>query len=126
MEIAHAATDVVRLTVPASLEYLRIARLTSSAVASRLGFDVDEIANLRVAIDELASLVVEASSDGPLELAFYAHDDELHIEGQAPAAPGTHVGIEDLTAQILKVVCDNYELRTSDHLVRFACMLRLP
>ena len=40
------STDVVRLTVPATLEYVRIVRLAASGMASRYGFDVDEIENL--------------------------------------------------------------------------------
>ena len=62
--------EVVRLSVPASLEYLRIVRLTVSGVASRLGFDVDTIENLRIAVDELASTVVDTDIGGVLELSF--------------------------------------------------------
>src|SRR4051795_11375701 len=93
---------VVRLTVPASLEYVRIVRLTGSGVASRLGFDVEEIENLRVALDELASMAIELASSGELEVTFFTTDTELRIEGRAPVADGADVGVEALTAQILK------------------------
>ena len=56
---AQNGAETVRLIVPASLEYVRIVRLDRVGIASRLGFDIDEIENLRVAIDELASMVVE-------------------------------------------------------------------
>jgi serine/threonine-protein kinase RsbW len=118
--------EVVRLSVPASLEYVRIVRLTGSGVASRLGFDVDEIENLRVAIDELASMVVERSSGGTLDLSFVTADGELRIDGSAPAVNGSDVGIEDLTAQILKAVCDDYALTNSNGCVSFRYLRRLP
>src|SRR3954468_6922434 len=99
---------VVRLTVPASLEYVRIVRLTGSGVASRLGFDIEEIENLRVALDELASMSIDAAAPGELEITFFTTPTELRITGRAPIAVGTEVGVETLTAQILKAVIDDY------------------
>jgi len=124
---AHNGAETVRLIVPASLEYVRIVRLTASGIASRLGFDVDEIENLRVAIDELASMVVERSAPGELELSFTTVDNQLAIEGRAPAGSGS-VGteIEELTAQILNAVIDKYELRNGDGSIGFWCVRRLP
>ena len=118
--------EVVRLTVPAALEYVRIVRLTASGVASRLGLDIDEIENLRVAVDELASTVVDAAAPGDLEITFSSADGELRMEGRAPLAPGGDVGVDPLSAQILNAVCDKYELRVVDGTARFACTRRLP
>lgn len=117
--------DVVRLSVPASLEYLRIVRLTASGVASRLGFDVDTIENLRIAVDELASTVVDTDAGGTLEITFSGANGGFHMEGQAPVAPDAHVGVDELSAQILKAVCDDYDLRVSDSTAFFSCTRRL-
>jgi serine/threonine-protein kinase RsbW len=123
----HARTeDAVRLSVPAALEYVRIVRLTGSGVASRLGFDVEEIENLRVALDELASMAIELADKGELEVTFSTTDTELRIEGRAPVAEGVDVGVEALTAQILKAVIDDYELRAVDGYVCFSCVTRRP
>ncbi len=126
MTTAEPREDTVRLTVPAALEYVRIVRLTGSGVASRLGFDIEEIENLRVALDELASMVIDAATDGELEITFFTTDTELRITGRAPVAPGVDVTVEALTAQILKAVIDDYELRTSDGHVCFSCVTRRP
>jgi serine/threonine-protein kinase RsbW len=124
---AQNGAETVRLIVPASLEYIRIVRLTASGIASRLGFDVDEIEDLRVAIDELASMVVERSAAGDLELAFTTADHQLTIEGRAPASgPNVDTSIEELTTQILNAVSDKYELRNSDGSISFSCVRRLP
>ena len=80
--------ETIRLSVPAALEYVRIVRLTASGVASRLGFDVEEIEDLRVAVDELASLVVESADGGELAVQFDVRDDILRIEGEAALASG--------------------------------------
>lgn len=118
--------NVVRLSVPATLEYVRIIRLTGSGVASRLAFDVEEIENLRVAIDELASMAIDAADGGTLEITFRSGENELRIEGRVPAKPEAEVGIDALTGQILKAVIDDYELRTDSGQVRFSCIARRP
>jgi len=120
------ANDAVHLTVPAALEYVRIVRLTASGVASRFGFDVDEIENLRVAIDELANTAIEFAPGGPLDITFAARGGQLWIDGRTAVGTATEVLMEDLTAQILKAVVDEYEVAvTEGHLV-FSCARRLP
>jgi serine/threonine-protein kinase RsbW len=126
MTTAAPTEDTIRLSVPAALEYVRIVRLTGSGVASRLGFDIEEIENLRVALDELASMTIEFAASGDLELTFSTTATELRIDGRAPVAPGVEVGVEELTAQILKAVIDDYELRTDDGFVTFSCATRRP
>lgn len=118
--------DAVKLTVPASLEYVRIVRLTGSGVASRLGFDIEEIENFRVALDELASMAIDVASGGELEMTFFTTDSELRVEGRAPLADGVEVAVESLTAQILKAVIDDYELKADDGYVCFSCVTRRP
>ena len=83
MKAAEPREDVIRLSVPAALEYVRIVRLTGSGVASRLGFDIEEIENLRVALDELASMAIDVADAGELEMTFFTTDTELRISGRA-------------------------------------------
>ena len=118
--------EAVRLSVPAALEYVRIVRLTGSGVASRLGFDIEEIENFRVALDELASMAIDAASGGELEMSFSTTDTELRVSGRAPVADGVDVAVESLTAQILKAVIDDYELRVDDGHICFSCVTRRP
>jgi len=120
--------ETIRLTVPASLEFVRIVRLTASGVASRLGFDVEEIEDLRVAVDELASIVIEAAEGGELAVLFAVQDATLRIEGEVTLAGGAGEDglVDELTAQILAAVVDGWELTTTDGTARFACVRRVP
>ena len=45
--------DVVGLSIPSGADLLVLARLTAATVASRAGFDVEEVEDLRLAVDEL-------------------------------------------------------------------------
>lgn len=125
-------SDIVRVTVPGSLEYIRIVRLATSGVASRLGFDVEEIEDLRVAVDELASVAIEHARTSELEITFRTEGDLLRIDGCARTTQSStgvtngSVKIGDLTEQILKAVVDRHEVTVVDGQVRFCCTRRLP
>jgi serine/threonine-protein kinase RsbW len=120
-----AAPETVRLTIPAALEFVRIARLTASGVASRVGFDVDEIEDLRVAVDELSSILVEAAGANQLELSFTPASDGITIEGRVPVDQSATPEIDDLTRQILAAVVDDYGIESSDGEATFRCAKRL-
>src|SRR5260370_26043521 len=108
MTTAAPTEDTIRLSVPAALEYVRIVRLTGSGVASRLGFDIEEIENLRVALDELASMAIDVAGTGVLEMTFSTTDTELRITGKVPIAEGVEAVVEPLTAPLLKAVIRDY------------------
>lgn len=104
--------DMVQLCIPLSFEYVRVARLTASGLASRLAFDVDEIDDIRIAVDELAGHLVESSGStgaGELVLQFTVSPDGLEIVGRAPAR--REPPVDELTRQILAAAVDGYELR---------------
>jgi serine/threonine-protein kinase RsbW len=120
-----ALSETVRLTIPAALEFVRIARLTASGVASRVGFDVDEIEDLRVAVDELSSILVDLAGSEQLELAFTPTVDGIEIEGRTHVDDTTPPAIDELTQQILAAVVDEYGVENASGEARFRCVKRL-
>jgi len=114
--------DVVRLSVPGALEYVRIVRLTAAAVAARLSFDVEEIEDLRVAVDELVSTVIEAGDGAEVNITFTSLDGAFVAEGDSQVA--REPAIDDLTRQILSVVVDAFELTATDGVARFRATKR--
>jgi serine/threonine-protein kinase RsbW len=112
--------DEVRLVVPAAPEYLRVVRLTASALASRLGFTYDDVEDLRIAVDELCALLV--GGGGPEEsvrLRMSSADDGIIIEGIGPAGPDGEPEPSDLSRQILGAVADDYEVAVDGADARF-------
>src|SRR6476646_1127077 len=116
--------EAVRLSLPASPDYVRIVRLAASGVAANLGFDVDELDDLRVAVGELVNLTLEACQPETLEVVFTIVGDELRIEGAAPAAEGRAVEVDALTRQILGAFCDDYTIQVVEGTVSFGCTRR--
>src|SRR6185436_14497701 len=99
--------EAVRLSLPASPDYVRIVRLAASGIATNLGFDVDD---LRVAVGELVNLTLEVCKPETLEVLFTVDGTELRIQGTAPAAEGRVIELDSLTAQILDAFLDGYTI----------------
>jgi serine/threonine-protein kinase RsbW len=54
--------DGIRLSLPFKAEYVSIARLTASGVANRIGFDMEIIEDIKVAVAEVCNKFVGADS----------------------------------------------------------------
>jgi anti-sigma regulatory factor (Ser/Thr protein kinase) len=103
----------VRLSIPASPEFLRLARLAAAGLASRMGFTYDVVEDLRIAIDELCfSLVGNSGRPGTIALRYWMQDDALVVEGvgQFDDGMGTSPALSPLSQQILTAVVDEHEL----------------
>ncbi|MGI8759421.1 MAG: anti-sigma regulatory factor [Acidimicrobiales bacterium] len=113
--------EEVRLTMPATPPLLRVARLTAAGLASRLGFDLNEVEDLKIAVDELCHAIVGPQGrDGSLTLVYRLHADALVIEGVSdfPAVPAGTVTTE-LSSLILAAVVDEHEISHLDSTIRF-------
>jgi serine/threonine-protein kinase RsbW len=72
--------DVVRLDVPARTAYVSVLRTTAAALAARLDFTLDEIEDLRIAVDEASALLLmQAVPDSQLSCRFELVGDELIV-----------------------------------------------
>lgn len=52
--------DKIELVLPCKAEYVSIARLTSSGIANRVGFDIETIEDIKVAVAEVCNKLVNA------------------------------------------------------------------
>ncbi|MBQ0892194.1 anti-sigma regulatory factor [Micromonospora sp. U56] len=81
--------DVVHLTVPADGGYLGVLRTATAGLAARLQFALDEIEDLRIAVDEAcAMLLAIATRDAELECRFSVTEDALTVEVTVPTVRG--------------------------------------
>jgi serine/threonine-protein kinase RsbW len=55
---ATARGDVVELRLPADGAYLSVLRTATAGLAARLDFTLDEIEDLRIAVDEACALLL--------------------------------------------------------------------
>jgi serine/threonine-protein kinase RsbW len=118
--------DRVELIFPARGDLVVLARLVTSAISSRAGFDIEELEDLRLAVGELCLLALQGTDarHGDLRLEFTVSDDAINIActlaGATPAAatPGDQVETDQLSQQILAALVDDYGRDQDDSSVR--------
>lgn len=120
--------EEVHLTMPATPQLLRVARLTAAGLAGRLGFSVDEIEDVKIAVDELCfALVGSKGRPGSLTLTYRLGDHQLEIVGEgtfAPSGSEPAPAPSELSAQILAAVVDDHELSRNGDTMRFRLLKR--
>lgn len=106
--------DVVELSIPVQADLVVLARLTAATVGSRAGFDVEEIEDLRLAVDELCVwLVGDGADEGRLSLQFVRGGREVEVScvhhPDAPSGKPTPTSAPDgLSAAILDALVDEH------------------
>lgn len=105
----HARVD---LSFPVKADLVVLARLTAATVAARAGFGVEEIEDLRLAVEELCLSLVRADDDGRLHLAFEHAGHTLTVTcwfEPRPGWDGSGSGtVDDLSLRILDALVDEH------------------
>jgi serine/threonine-protein kinase RsbW len=83
------ARDHVTIRMPAEGAYLSVLRTATAGLAARLDFTLDEIEDLRIAVDEAcAMLLAEAEAGSTLECDFELGGDTMTISVSAQSSLG--------------------------------------
>lgn len=59
MNNEDAKNENIELSLPLNAAYVTAARLTASSIANRIGFDVDEIEDVKAAVSEACTLIIK-------------------------------------------------------------------
>jgi serine/threonine-protein kinase RsbW len=121
-----AAGDRIELTFPARGDLIVLARLVTSAISARAGFDIEELEDLRLAVGELCLLTLQGhdSRYGDLRLEMSVLDDAIGVqctlEHAAPSGE-THPDEDEsalLSQRILDALVDEHGRESQDGSVR--------
>ena len=116
---AVGALADARLILPAQPRSLRLARLAASSLAADLDWSVDDIDDLRIAVDELcAALIASAPDAATLEVAFRQDGEGLAIEGQCDGCEGI-VSLDPFAREMLDLTTDGFEVEGEGSTRRF-------
>jgi len=88
-ETSAPVRDVVALKLPADSAYLAVLRTAAAGLASRLNFTLDDIEDLRIAVDEACAMLLPRASGDALECTFELKPGELDIAVSLPTTDGT-------------------------------------
>ncbi|SHH30275.1 ATP-binding protein [Tepidibacter thalassicus] len=78
-EIGDKIIESIDMTVPSKPEYVGVIRLTVSAIANRMGFNIDEIEDIKVAVAEGCTNAIKHGLDDKFYINFEIGSDSLSI-----------------------------------------------
>jgi serine/threonine-protein kinase RsbW len=87
--VAAQGDDVVELRLPADGAYLSVLRTATAGLAARLDFTLDEIEDLRIAVDEACALLLPDAVPGAMmTCSFSLSDRSLAVTVRVPSRTG--------------------------------------
>lgn len=112
--------DGVELSIPATATLLHLARMTAAVVAARADLELDDVEDLRLAVDELCLPFLNPAEgrEGRLLLRYGWDGETIEISCTQTAGPQT-VRVDDLvrdelSEQILDALVDEHGVTVSD------------
>ena len=113
---ADADTDTVELTVPADPAYVSVLRTVTASLAARRDFTLDEIDDLRIAVDEASALLLPLAGPGAqLTAVFGGSARELRVTVSISSPSSVSVAALDTSSfawMVLAALTDSVETRT--------------
>jgi len=101
-------SESVELTVPADPAYVSVLRTVTASLAARRDFTIDEIDDLRIAVDEASALLLpHAGPATSLRAGFGGLGPTLSIEVSVPAADGAAPDESSFAWMVLAAVADS-------------------
>lgn len=103
-------TDAVRIEFPSDTRYVAFARVAAASLVIDLDPSVDDVDDLRVAVDELVGLLIEAAEGrGTIRLEMAVNRDSISVTGVATHLDATPEP-DDLAHRILESTVDRWDV----------------
>lgn len=104
--------DHFDVIVPLRTRYASTVRMIAASLGAEAGFTVDEIADLRLALDEVFSLLAERH-DGDRVRTRFRLDGQMLVAALTLESGQVDVEPDELAANILRSVVDEFEFAPS-------------
>lgn len=114
MTPASGAQADVELRVPAESAYVSVLRTTTAGLAARLDFTMDDIEDLRIAVGEASTLVLEQAAGDDLSVRFWLEPGALTVEVAASVAGATPPAPDSFAWTVLTSLASQAEVTSGD------------
>jgi serine/threonine-protein kinase RsbW len=117
--------DVVELSVPARADYVATVRLAAAALSAACDLTVDDIEDLRLAVDEACALMLPlAAPDSALDTRFEPTPGCLGVQVSVLAAGETSIDRSGLGWTVLDALSSSVETSDDDGRLQIAITKR--
>ena len=105
----------IEMNVPAGGEYLSVLRTAAAGLAARLNFTLDDIEDLRIAVDEACSmLLAQANSRSRLDCRFRLSEDSITFRASVRADSPTLPAKDGFAWTVLTALASAVDVRVSE------------
>ena len=121
-----AAAGPITLTLPPIPTMVRVGRLTASSIASLSDMSIDDIDDIKIAVSEMITVLIQSGSRTNITLRFETTSAEFAVEASTPC-PANDLGRNDLALAIavLDAVADEHHVASTDDRIMIRIVKRL-
>ena len=115
------SSDPFAIVIPADPRHIRIVRLVAGSICTMCGFDEERVEDVKIALGELASTLLEVGGTSPVELEFTTVEDRrIEVRGSVrPSGASLNETRFAFTQRVLAVVADHHEFVIGDEVATF-------
>lgn len=108
------AAGPVTLTLPPVAAMVRVGRLTASSIASLADMSIDDIDDIKIAVSEMITLLIQSGSRATITLRFETTDEQFSVEASTPSG-ASDLGRNDLAlaTAVLEAVADEHQIAST-------------
>lgn len=106
-------SDKINLTFPINAAYVSAARLTASSIANRMGFDIDEIEDIKTAVSEASTYIIkhyDSKEEKNLHVTFYMHGKTMKIKLKVENMSNVNIDNEDMGLVMISALMEDFSL----------------
>lgn len=108
-------TDTVTLTFAADTRNAALARTIAAAMAARADLPIDQLEDLRLAVDEAVTQIVSAAPrDADVDCAFRIDGDRVHVQITSSTTATSVPSTTSFSWTVLSALVDSVEAHLAD------------
>ena len=107
--------DAVEVRIPAEVVYVSTLRLTAASLAARCDLTIDDIEDLRLAVDEACALLLPHAADSStLDARFELHSGRLIVETTVATDESAEPDRSGFAWTVLGALASSVDVRNAD------------
>lgn len=103
--------DLIAIEIPPSTRHLALVRTMAVAMAAESDTDLDQLDDLRLAVNELVSTVLDSAGPSPVRVEFRRSAGHIDVFVQ-PGAGTDPPEVDELAVRILQATAAHHEFAT--------------
>ena len=101
------ACETIKMEISANPDFVSIIRLTTSGIANKIGFSIDDIEDMKVAVSEACTNAIKHSDDKSVSITYTILENGLDIEikdnGKGCKAINYGFGLKQMVERVTQI-----------------------